>query len=374
MVNGNKFNSAVQNTRILAAPLDWGLGHATRCIPIIKYLVSEGCEVFIAASENNYYLLKKEFPSAVILRIKGYKIRYSRRKKLLPLMLFFQLPKAFFSIVKEHFWLKKMIRKYSINAVISDNRFGMYNKRIISVYITHQLAIKTGNKFSEKLAQRVHYYFIKKYNYCWVPDCEQNGIGGGLSHPQTKPPNVIYIGPLSRFQLKPETAKIYDILISISGPEPQRSAFENMIIFQLKKTDKKILIVRGLPGITERAPAGWAMVTIVNHLSADELNIAFQQAEWVISRSGYTTIMDLIKLGKKAILIPTPGQTEQEYLACYLMEKKIFYSSEQDKFSIDLIFDSISDFGLVKSSFDMTAYEKILHEFVLSLQQQRPCK
>ena len=133
LINGNKINSAVYHPRILVAPLDWGLGHATRCIPIINHLISEDCEVFIAASENNYHLLKKEFPRTVILRIKGYKIRYSRRKKLLSLVLFSQLPKAFFSIVSENFWLKKTIRKYSINAVISDNRFGLFNKKIIYI-------------------------------------------------------------------------------------------------------------------------------------------------------------------------------------------------------------------------------------------------
>jgi uncharacterized protein (TIGR00661 family) len=368
LVNGSNFTSAVHNPRILVAPLDWGLGHATRCIPIIKCLISDSCEVFIAASENNYDLLKKEFPSTVILRIKGYKIRYSRRKKWLPLVLFSQLPKTVFSILKENFLVKKMIRKYAINAVISDNRFGLFNKKIVSVYITHQLAIKTGNKFSEKLLQKLHYYFIKKYSYCWVPDYEQDGIGGELSHPKIKPSNVIYIGPLSRFHLQPATAKIYDILISISGPEPQRTVFENIILFQLKKTDKKILIVRGLPDATDRPLNDWKNVTIANHLSADELNIAFQQSEWIISRSGYTTIMDLIKLGKKAILVPTPGQTEQEYLAHYLMEKKMFYSLEQDKFSFDSVFSSISNFEFIKPSFDMNGYKKIVDEFVLSLQ------
>jgi uncharacterized protein (TIGR00661 family) len=367
LVNGSKFDSPVQKPRILVAPLDWGLGHATRCIPIIKYLISEDCELFIAASENNYFLLKKEFPSTVILRINGYKIRYGRQKRWFPLVLFSQFPKAVFSIVKENFWLKKMTRKYSLDAVISDNRFGMYNKKIISVYITHQLTIKTGNKFSERIAQKIHYFFIKKYNYCWIPDCEKDGLGGELSHPKIKPPNIIYIGPLSRFHIQPETAKIYDILISISGPEPQRTLFENMIFSQLKKTNRKILIARGLPGITHRSLKDWTNVTIVNHLSAEELNSAFQQSEWVISRSGYTTIMDLIKLGKKAILIPTPGQTEQEYLARYLMEKKIFYSLEQDKFLIDLIFDRVSAFEFKKPSFDMNAYKKIIKELVQSL-------
>lgn len=354
-------------TRILVAPLDWGLGHATRCIPIINELISQNCEVYIAAGGSSFFLLKKEYPSTVFLRIHNYKIRYSRNKRWLPFKLFLQFPGIIFSIWKEKLWLKKIINKYSIDAVISDNRFGMYSKKIPSVYITHQLLIKTGNFFSEKFVQKVHYYFIKKFSKCWVPDFKENGFAGGLSHQENMPSNILYLGPLSRFEKQNDVPEIYDILISVSGPEPQRTIFEKMILSQLKASDKKILFVRGLPEENKELASNIESLKIVNHLSGDELNRAFQQSRLIISRSGYTTIMDLMKLGKKAILVPTPGQTEQEYLSTYLMGKKYFYSIDQDKFSLDSVLTNASIFPFNKPTHFMDDYKKVINEFVLSL-------
>lgn len=367
MINSNNFNNHKVKTRILVAPLDWGLGHATRCIPIINELISQNCEVYIAAAGSSFFLLKKEFPTTVFLRIHSYKIRYSRNKRWLPFKLFLQFPGIIFSIWKEKLWLKKIINKYSIDAVISDNRFGLYSKKNPSVYITHQLLIKTGNTFSEKFIQKVHYYFIKKFSNCWVPDFKENGFAGELSHQKNMPSNILYLGPLSRFEKQTDVPKIYDLLISISGPEPQRTIFEKMILFQLKTCNKKILLVRGLPEENKEPDIIRDSIKIVNHLSGDDLNRAFQQSELIISRSGYTTIMDLMKLGKNAILIPTPGQTEQEYLSNYLMEKKIFYSAGQDNFSLDSVLAHVSIFPFNKPAPFMEDYKKVINEFVLSL-------
>jgi uncharacterized protein (TIGR00661 family) len=367
LINGNNFNSLHQKTRILVAPLDWGLGHATRCIPIINELIFQNCEVLIAASGSGFFLLKKEFPSLVILRISSYKIKYSRNKRWLPLKLFLQFPQIIFSIQKENSWLKKNIKKYKIDAVISDNRFGMYSKKVPSVYITHQLLIKTGNIFFEKIVQKIHYYFIKKYNYCWVPDCTENGLAGELSHQKNMPSNILYIGTLSRFELLKDVPKIYDVLISISGPEPQRTIFEKLILFQLKNFNKRILIVRGLPNENKDLKIDNESIKIVNHLSANELNKAFQQSEIIISRTGYTTIMDLVKLAKNAVLVPTPGQTEQEYLSTYLMKKNFFYSVEQDNFSLNTVYSDASVFEFINAPSCSNNYKKIIDEFVLSL-------
>jgi uncharacterized protein (TIGR00661 family) len=367
LINGNNFNSLHQKTRILIAPLDWGLGHATRCIPIINELIYQNCAVLIAASGKSFFLLKKEFPSLVILRISGYKIKYSKNKKWLPLKIVLQFPRIIFSILKENLWLKKNIKKYKIDAIISDNRFGMYNKKIPSVYITHQLLIKTGNIFFEKIAQKIHYYFIKKYNYCWVPDSIENGLAGELSHQEIMPPNILFIGPLSRLELLKDVTKLYDVLISISGPEPQRTIFEKIIQDQLKHFNKRTLFLRGVPQENTKLKIENGLITIVNHLSANELNKTFQQSQIIISRSGYTTIMDLVKLGKDAILVPTPGQTEQEYLSRYLMKKNIFYSIEQDKFSLDTALYEASKFQFIHVHSSMNDYKKVINEFVLSL-------
>ena len=366
MINANNFNTIGSKPRILIAPLDWGLGHATRCIPIINELINQKCEVIIAADSGPFFLLKKEFPKTVFLRMKGYKIRYSRDRKWLGFTLFLQFPKIIFSIWKENTWLKKIIHDYQIDAVISDNRFGVYNKKIPCVYITHQLHIKTGNAFSEKIAQKIHYFFIKKYSNCWVPDFKENGLAGELSHQVNIPSNVLYIGTLSRFEKSSEIPKIYNLLISLSGPEPQRTIFEKMILIQLKTFPKKVLLVRGLPG-EHKKPRSDPAIEIVNHLSAKELNMAFQQSEMIISRSGYSTVMDLVKLCKKAILVPTPGQTEQEYLSDYLMEKKYFYSVRQNNFSLETILDHASLFPFISPESDGNHYKKVIDEFVLSL-------
>lgn len=367
MRNGNNFNNPAQKVKILVAPLDWGLGHATRCIPIIKQLIFQGCEVYIAASGGGFFLLKKEFPNTVILRLKSYKIRYSINKKWLPILMSLQFPAILFSVMRERVWLRHTIDKYHITAVISDNRFGMYSKKAQGVYITHQISIKTGNHFSEYIAKKIHWHFIKKYNYCWIPDYYKNGLAGELSHLKKISPNISYIGPLSRFELLKDVAKKYDILVALSGPEPQRTILENLLLSQIKGNPAKILFVRGLPGQNKIQINDTGNLKIIDHLSGEELNEAFQQSELIISRSGYTTIMDLIKLRKKAILVPTPGQTEQEYLAHHLMKNNIFYCIDQDTFSLDSALSGAAAFKFNHPSYAMDDYKKVVNEFVQSL-------
>jgi uncharacterized protein (TIGR00661 family) len=356
-----------EKKRILIAPLDWGLGHATRCIPIIKELLALDCEVLIAADKKIFLLLKKELPTTVFLPCKGYEIQYSRSKGLFSLHLLFQVPKIFFSIFKEKKWLNKAVKLHCIDAVISDNRFGMFHKKIPSIYITHQLCIKTGKRVTEFIAQKIHYYFIKKYTACWVPDKEINGLAGLLSHPKTNLQDVFYIGTLSRFKPIKNLEKTYDLLITISGPEPQRNIFEKIIIEELLDFSGKALVIRGIPSEENVYSSLNDSIMIIDHLPADELNKVMEQSKIVISRSGYSTVMDLVALGKKAILIPTPGQTEQEYLAKYLHAKKYFFSVEQKNFSLQEALEKYSTFAFKTLHFSDQEYKKIVHEFVLSL-------
>ena len=352
--------------KVLVAPLEWGLGHATRCVPIINELLLQNCEVFIAAEGATFSLLKKEFPQITFLPLMGYRTKYSRKRFLLPLKILLQLPKIIFTIYKEHQWLKKILSDYKIDAVISDNRFGLYNSHIYSVYITHQLLIKTNNTITEKIAQKIHYYFIKKYNECWVPDFESNGLAGELSHPKRMLRNIKYLGGISRFKTN-LLEKKYDILIMISGPEPQRTIFENKILDDLKTYAGKVLFIRGLPDNKNELNYNNISVEIKNHLSAEELNQAILQSEILISRCGYTTVMDLVKLKKKAILIPTPGQTEQEYLADYLMKRKMFYTIEQKDFSLKDALEATTSFPFNIPEYDMEQYKKVIDQFVPSL-------
>lgn len=301
------------------------------------------------------------------MQYKGYEIKYSRSKKSFALKILLQSPGIIFSIWKENKWLKKIIKEYAVDAVISDNRFGMFSKKIPSVYITHQLTIKTGNRFTETIAQKIHYFFIKKYWKCWIPDHKEKGLAGVLSHPAQIPSNAVFIGPLSRLKVLPNVEKIYDLLIIISGPEPQRTIFENIILEQLNSFRGKVLFLRGLPSVKNNLSLNNDSIKIVNHLEAKELNKVMEQSRMVIARSGYTTIMDLAALGKPAILIPTPGQTEQEYLAKYLFEKKHFLTAQQKDYSLSELLEESSTFKYKPIHTLEDEYKKIISEFVLSL-------
>ncbi len=349
--------------RVLVAPLDWGLGHATRCIPIIYEFLALNFDVLIAAEGKTKNLLQKEFPGLVFLPLTGYGIYYSRNKFLLPFSLLIQLPKLFGRIYYEHNWLKKTIKDYNINMVISDNRLGLYHSTIPCVYITHQLKIKTGNRFTELLAQKIHFFFINKYTCCWVPDNEsENNLAGILAHPESLPKTPVqYLGPLSRFE-KITIEKKYDCLILISGPEPQRTIFEELMFKELKKISGTVLLVRGLPGYKKPIANNNSKVEVHNHLPAIELNKAIMQSGIVISRSGYTTVMDLIKLQQKAIFIPTPGQPEQEYLAEYLMQKKVFFSTPQNNFSLITALNEISNFPFTIINIRQDKYKELIKD------------
>lgn len=342
-MKGTNFNIPILKPRVLLAPLDWGLGHATRCIPIIFKLQEQNCDIIIAAEAAGKSLLQKEFPDLIFIELKGYRIQYSHNKLWLPIILALQFPKLLYRIYAENRWLKKMVIAHQIDAVIADNRLGLSHKKIPCIYITHQLKIKTGNYFTELLAQKIHYHFINKYSTCWIPDAAGKiNLAGELSHPEVLPKvPAMYLGPFSRFEKKEVDIK-YDLCILLSGPEPQRSIFEKIILTELKKYKGSVILIRGLPGILTEIELNINTVEIKNHLPAADLNQVLLQSKLIISRSGYTTVMDLIKLQKRAILVPTPGQTEQEYIAGYLHEQHIFYCDQQEHFSLMRVLEKVA--------------------------------
>ena len=336
--------------KLLLAPLDWGLGHATRCVPVIRDLINYNCEVWLAGEGAQENLLREEFPSLPFLPLKGYRIKYAKNGVNRKLLL--QIPSILRSIKEENKWLKEQISKYGFDAVISDNRYGLYHEKTFSVFITHQLCIKSSfGKWSENLLQKWNYKLINKFNECWVPDEEgENSLSGELSHPVKLPDiPVKYIGPLSRFvrqsadspkesfvtfgeKKNMEEAKGH-LLIILSGPEPQRTILENKIIDQIVSYPGTATIARGLPGERNIIPSTNS-IHFYNHLSSEALNKEAMKAAYIISRSGYSTVMDIAALKKKSILVPTPGQTEQEYLAAYLMKKQFSFSVDQNNFSL----------------------------------------
>ncbi len=335
---------ALNNNRILIAPLDWGLGHATRCVPLIKQLLLHNCIIFIGAEGSTAKLLKTEFPSITILPLKGYQIEYSKKRVTFLLKIITQLPRISKVIHYEKRWVEEAIKTYNINGVISDNRLGFYSNKIPSVYITHQLLIKTGLKLFDKIAHKIHYHYINKFSTCWVPDFEKEiTLAGDLSHPK-KLPNVPvqYLGALSRFK-RLELELEYKLCIIISGPEPQRSVFEEIILSQLHLCKEKIVMVRGLPNEENESKHSFENLTIYNHLDAEKLNAIIAQSEMVLSRSGYSTIMDLITLHKNAVLVPTPAQPEQEYLVIHLSNNGLFQFVQQKDLKISEVLKCSKD-------------------------------
>lgn len=324
--------------KILIAPLDWGLGHASRCIPIANALESEGFEVIFAASGRPLDLLKQEFPNNDFIKVEGYNIRYPKNGQMAWSMLSQSL-KIWQGIRKEHALLQSIIDDYSISGVISDNRFGMYTKKVPSVFISHQLNIQTP--FLSNFINKLNHKHIQKFDQCWVPDSENHCLSGQLSTTATAI-NSRYTGVLSRFKLLEKTEQL-EVLAIVSGPEPQRTLFENELKKQLLKCGKKALIVLGKP--EEKRKEKQNNIEVVSHLNAKELNQAIVNADVVICRSGYSSIMDLAVLNKKAIFVPTPGQTEQLYLAKYFYDKKMAFAMHQEEFDLDKALENETNFS-----------------------------
>jgi len=332
---------------ILICPLNWGLGHASRCIPVIRILNQAGHHVVIAADGPAVRLLKNVFPDNESISFGDYKIRYSKGNHLVRTILW-QIPKILFRIAAEHYKLKAIVKEYHIDTLISDNRFGLWNRKIRTVYMTHQLFIKSpkGNRLVEKWLQKIHRYFIMKYDVCWIPDLPGDfKLAGELSGKSVIPGNARFIGLLSDFcDAPPPATELYDVCTVISGPEPQRSIFEHLMLEQLKNSGKKAVVILGKPAerpimITDKN------ITVFNYLTADEIKKYFMCSEYVIARAGYSTIMDLAVTGRKAVLVPTPGQTEQEYLATYLKKKKIYFSAAQEGFDLEEVLKNAANYS-----------------------------
>lgn len=359
---------------VLVAPLDWGLGHATRVIPIIRLLCQRNCTIIIAAKGRTRELMQQEFPNLQFLELEGYGIQYSRKGWLLPLKIAAQVPHILSVIKKEHQWLKRAVTDHSIDAVISDNRYGLYHHSIPSVFITHQLRIKTGlGSIMDRFIQQLNYQQINKFGACWVPDHESGlTLAGELSHPAISPSiPVKYIGPLSRFTGIVKTEERH-LLVILSGPEPLRTVWEEMIIHQLHDYKKPVVLVRGMPGTVD-LPVVPSFVHVFNHLPAQELEHYIKEASFVISRCGYSTIMDLLTMQKKSILVPTPGQAEQEYLAEHLMQHNLALCIPQHKFRLSAALDLANSFPYEQTS-QPSKLNEVIIDFLRSLDQHETQK
>lgn len=360
-------SSRKMHKKVLVSPLDWGLGHATRCIPIIKTLINKNIEVWIAAEGQILSLLQKEFPNLNYLHLRGYRIKYSKKRQTFFFRMALQIPKILTTYFYEKRWLKKAQLQYQFDAVISDNRPGLVRPKIPCIYITHQLNIKTGIPILDPVANKLHHYFIRKFTEWWVPDAEENGLAGALARPKNISKKIHYIGPLSRMDKCGPTQNNYELLCILSGPEPQRTLLEKILIREATALGKKTLFVRGLPSPTETPPFQSPGIEFKNHLAASALNHAICTSKVIVSRCGYTTVMDLAKLQKPAILIPTPGQAEQEYLAIYLSEKSYFITARQQDFSLREQLNKLSRTPLRIMDINFNHYKTLITQLVTSL-------
>ncbi len=310
---------------VLVAPLNWGLGHASRCVPIIRRELAVGNKVTIAGDGESLALLRKHFPELPVIHLPHLNLHYGNGKSQV-WTLIKQLPHIISWMIADHRTLKQILVYQRFDRIISDNRFTLYSKEIDSIYITHQICVRLpqGWRWLETLAHQIHLAFIKKYNECWIPDYPNSRLSGELTARYSLPKNARFIGPLSRFvDLKTQNLihKDYDVVALLSGLEPQRTIFEQQIMQEY--AGKNLLLVRGK--INEPfCKIQKGSITIVPYLNDDDLVVALRGAETIIARSGYSTIMDFDALGVllKARLIPTPGQSEQEYLADYHAWKK----------------------------------------------------
>jgi uncharacterized protein (TIGR00661 family) len=347
----------MKKKRILIAPLDWGLGHATRCVPIINELIAKGFEVIVAADNRPAELLKKEFPGLEHVRYPGYSIDYPVNANMAWTM-FRQLPKIFKGIADEHRLLETLVSELKIDAVISDNRWGAYSENVPSIYMVHQLRILLSEyiRWGQGIVDFANRQLMAPFTEVWIPDSgSENNLSGALSHNSVLPQNSFFIGPLSRLKKISTFNKELDVLVILSGPEPQRTMFETLITEQLKKTTMRALVVRGTPERFLKMKLSDTL-TLIGSLTSDELSEAIASSHIIISRPGYSTVMDLSFLGANAIFVPTPQQTEQEYLAQRLKDQKICYSESQKDFSLTRAiaqFSSYSGFSQFQNDYSV---------------------
>lgn len=323
--------------RVLVTPLDWGLGHATRCIPVIRLLLKHTCTVYIAGSGDSLLLLQNEFPHLTTYILPAYKPVYPAGGSMV-LKMALQLPRFVRVIRDEHQAIEEIVKRERIDIVISDNRYGCWSSVAKSIFITHQSNILMPKRFGwlAPFVRRANHRMMKRFSQCWIPDRPgDESLAGDLISFGTFDRAIFhrYIGPLSRFIPSGKRTIKYDLLCILSGPEPQRSILEDIVVQQVNRTNVKTLIVRGLPGNIP-AVALDTHAEVVPFMASEALQEAIESSSVIVARSGFSTVMDLTRLGGHVIFIPTPGQTEQEYLAQRLSQKGIAYATTQSTFDL----------------------------------------
>ena len=326
-----------KNKRILFAIMGWGLGHATRCIPIIRSLMKEN-HVILASNGISTTLLKQEFSSLKCIDYPDYAIKYPKNKMMLLPLIALQLPSIILKLIKEHLQTQKVINDENIDLIISDSRYGVYSTGVPTYFIIHQLRFQLSGIFKaiESLGEWFNIFMFRRYEKIIIPDIQSDqNLTGALTHSGkiSNHPKLHYLGifcSVSKMNIKEDI----DYLFSVSGPEIQRTLFEEIILDQISHIPGKKVVVLGKPD-DKRTYDNIENTEIYSHVNRQKQNELLNRAKFVVCRSGYTTVMELVALKKSALMIPTPGQTEQEYLARHYQSTGIFHIAMQD--GLDLI-------------------------------------
>lgn len=324
---------------VLITPLNWGLGHATRVVPVIEDFLKRNAKVIIAADKRPFDFLKQRFPNAEVIRFPGFEPRYPPNS-LMALHMAVSFPVLWRKSYQAQRVLQEIIQQKKVDIIISDNRYECYSKHTYNIFITHQLQVQTQGlqKLFQPLITRLIYHYIQKYDELWIPDFENpdENLSGKLSHVKKFPLEKYYFtGPLSRFESTDSYAPAgkIDLLVILSGPEPQRTLLEKLVTTQSLRSGLDTTILQSQP--EESLTVQKENIRFISHADDEKMAALIQSASMIISRPGYSTIMDLSIFGKKAIFIPTPGQTEQEYLAKKMKSMKFCYSENQKSFNLN---------------------------------------
>ncbi|MDZ7820978.1 MAG: glycosyltransferase family protein [Candidatus Marinimicrobia bacterium] len=326
----------MQNRTILYAVINWGLGHVTRSAPLIRHLLGSGNRVVLVSHGKALAFLRKEFPGCTFRDVRDRKIDYTRFPFMFVFKIVSQLPKMCFGWGYERKKMRELEREFRPDLIISEMRLGFWSKRIPSVLITHQLRfhLPPGLRWAEIFGEWFNFLVFRKYDNIFVPDTEgKPNLSGDLSHKGriARHPKVRYVGCLSSIVPAEDTPeKDIDLLVSISGPEPQRSRFEAKVMEQVKEAKGRIVVALGEPEFGKDRTLEAGRVRIYSHLDRNTMADVMQRAKYIVCRSGYSTVMELLALQRSALLVPTPGQTEQEYLAGYYQREGLFDSCSQD--------------------------------------------
>ncbi len=336
--------------KILIAPLDWGLGHATRCIPLIRSALEQGHDISIACEPKPRQLLQNEFPELNYYSLEGIQVTYPKGIPMLVGMILqsFSILRA---LLRESRQMKQLQNQFQFDVILSDNRFGVRSSQAYSIYMTHQITIAAPSILQrfEPLGKWLHSLAYSKADQLWIPDFPSDNpfhLAGRLS--QSSHPKAKYLGILSRFTRSGSIEKSYDICICLSGPEPLRTSLEEHLCIILANLNLKVVLVRGKPAdqLNSVSIPG-VELQVYNHLGSKQLSELLQQSRLVISRSGYSSLMDYKALGIPALIVPTPGQTEQELLGKYLSQSDQFISCNQSELTEQIILDGLKYFESV---------------------------